>query len=69
MLCLNWEKKKKKKKILNIFIDFIDYYDQILTVFFFKNGVCHLSGDGRGERWVPHPFFLVSSELLPRKPI
>ena len=36
---------------MNIFIDFIDYYDQIITVFFFKNGVCHLSGDGRGERY------------------
>ena len=34
--------------------------------FFFKNGVCHLSGDGRGERWVPHPFFWISSELFPR---
>ena len=25
--------------------------------FFFKGAVCHLSGDGRGERWVPHSFF------------
>ena len=38
---------------------FIDYYHQILT-FFFKSGVCHLSGDGRGERWVPHSFFLYN---------
>ena len=22
-----------------------------------SNGVCHLSGDDRGERWAPHPFF------------
>ena len=53
---------------MNMFIDFIDYYDQILTVFF-KSGVCHLLGDGRGQRWVPHPFFFISSGLLLSQPI
>ena len=43
---------------MNICTGLIDYYDQILTGFLFKRAVCHLSGDGRGERWVPHSFFV-----------
>ena len=49
---------------MNIFIAFIDNYDQILTAFFFKNGLCHISGHGRGERWAPHPFFFSSFFLI-----
>lgn len=45
---------------MNICTGLIDYYDQILTGFLFKRAVCHLSGDGRGERWVPHSFFLYN---------
>jgi len=26
-------------------------------LFFPRSGVCHLSGDVTGERWVPHTFF------------
>ena len=31
----------------------------ITYCFFIESGVCHLSGDGRGERWAPHSFFFL----------
>ena len=63
LVYVGFELKTKKKLKKNEHIYWLLSSD---TNFFFKSGVCHLSGDGRGERWVPHSFF-ISSELLPRK--
>lgn len=59
---------KKEKKIALVSciyysLDFIYYYSQILIVLFLEVGSV-ISGDGRGERWVPHTFFFLSRQCL-----